>query len=472
MLVWWNPVFYTANAVQNFVVPSRLQQLNGTSLEGKGNVTYALLKAEAHMALPTETTKAIMKEALENGSLEARFAEALDWTQSGDRGIPLFIKYAMGEKVAAYADSYARGKAYLSFYEMGKSAGLTDTKAHSFAARETQGTMIQYDRWARMPILNQLGPVGDVIAPLTTFTTNMAFRLGDYIKAGQGKHAMVGPLATLLGLQVAIAGIRGFPFYEDMEALYHELNKLNIYYGGEAWTTPSELMAEWGVPNIAQDGVFSWATGVNMSGTLGMGRVVGNLGNVAGLEYAWDAIVGLYKGAEHIMLGTNTSEEFFQSIGKIAPGTLREAFRNRFQNEPTIGPSNVYQGTDLVIERSKKEHVAALLTGRSPIGEAEAKRARQHTTQYESEIKDMKTRARNVIAESAIMGKDWTPFVERAVENYPDILKNINSAVKERVEKMAIPYEQRKIMESKANAAILDLVQRMHANKNRNYGNE
>jgi hypothetical protein len=473
-LAWWNPVFYAANALQNFTVPSRMQQLNAELLGGKGNITEALLAAELHMHLPTEKSKEIFHKAMDNGSLEARFAEALDWAQS-DSVIPNSVKFVMGEKVAAFADSYSRGKAYVSFYELAKSAGIDEAKAHSFAARESQGTMVQYDRWARMPFLNKLGPVGDAIAPLTTFSTNMLFRLADYIntKGVDGKR-LVAPVATLLGLQLALAGIEGLPFYNDLEDMYLFLNKKWVSLGGEPWMLPSELYAHAGIPSYVQKGIPAALTGVNTAGTFGMGRVAGDIGKATGLEYLGGFVDSFYKNAESAMAGgTMTSQDRFTTAARTQPPLAKEMLRAWFEDKSPLDPANVKQGEKSVYQRNSKEQIAALLTGKQPLAETETRKAMSQGHELEQAAKAARTQAREVFVDDIIHGREVSTFTRRVMERYPEeIFKNIDKDISRRILDMNIPHEQRVILENKANGRAIEFWQKMYANKRTNYENK
>jgi hypothetical protein len=490
-LSWLNPTFYLANAIQDFSVAPRMKQLIDESFGGKGNVSAAYLKATMHMHLPTTETKAILLKALDNGSLEARFAEALDWTQSSESMVPQTIKFIMGEKVAAWADTYARGKAYLSFYELGKSAGLNDDKAHSFAARETQGTMIQYERWARMPVLNKLGPVGDAVAPLTSFVTNMMFRIGDYMKDAtigretgnlkmgkdgvyvpEAKRRFIAPIMTILGLQVAIAGVKGLPFYDDVKKMWLEANKYYIEkFGGEAVPGPDEWLAQ--LPDnigtdILQDGVFSTATGLHMSGTLGMGTVGGNLGQMTGVEYAWNGISMFYTAAENAMSDRMTRGDMFTNGAKVTPPGARETLRAFLHDQPLLGKETpVMQGDELVYTRNRRQQLGALLTGKAPLAEHAAKEARYQFEQLNKSIEAAATQARDRFVDSIIHDEPLPKYVENVFQNYPKSLEGIQEAMDARLIKMNVDYETRNVLKNKADYKALELTERLHKLKNR-----
>lgn len=470
-LVWLNPAFYLANGIQHVTIPSRLHELQAE--HGKGNIYESVLRGESHMQLPTEYTKEIMHEAMRNGSIEARFAEALDWVQSKETAIPMMVKYAMGEKVAAYADSYSRASAYLTTFEYGKSMGLKDKEAHSFAARESQGMMVQYDRWARMPVLNKLGPIGDAVAPLTTYYTNQLFNVARYMKdvakGPQNKH-LVAPLLTSLASQLAIGGIKGMPFYEDMEKMYMMVAKQYIeQWGGsqDDIMLPNEFLSH--VPSVLQDGVFSYATGVQMGGAMGMGTVGSGIGQMAGVQYAQDILSGFYYSLENLITHRGTRQDRFDNAAKLLPILAKEPLRAAINEKSPLEPANIQQKEGLTYRRNQKEQIAALLTGRTPLGEAETKRAKTQMNQIEESVKAAKEQARDRIVDASLSGAKLGRFAENVMTNYPEIFHGMSESLDRRILAMHIPFEEREVLRNKANYRLLELQRRAFANKQQNY---
>jgi len=451
MLVWQNSGFWLANALQWVFMPPRLAEINSTQLGGKGSVSLALLQGAMDMYLPTKESKAIFQKALEGGSLEARFAEALDWATTFKGAVPKTVKYMMGEKVAAYADTYSRGLAYAISYRFAKSAGMDDKVAHSFAARESQAVMLQYEKWARMPVLNALGPVGNAVAPLTSFVSNMFVRVADYAKdatlgdKASGKRTLT-PIMATLGMLVAVAGVRGLPGYEDLEKAWLALNAYLVEnFGIEPLPLPQEYMAD--VPAALEYGIPSALTGVNLSGTLGMGTVLGNIGSTAGLDYYTNAATGLYKSTENVFTEKDSAHAQYSRLAAVSPTGLREIIRSVVDERDPRTPANIKDSRgSLVYRRDKGEQTAALLTGRAPLGEVEAKRAKNTLATLERAANEAQKSATSRLAESMMKGQPTPKFVTNVLKNYPEKIDAIFDGAIARIEESGLTSQEKKML--------------------------
>lgn len=467
-LLWWNPVFYLANATQHVLMPPKMLQLNQTTLGGKGNVALAALRGQKHLLWPDEESKRILQTALENGSIEPRFVEALDWTASRNPVLQN-VKTVMGEKVAGVADSFARASAYAQMYELGKSAGLKDAEAHSFAARESQGIMMQYERWARMPVLNKMGVVGDMTAPLTTYVTNFAYQIADYIKQAtvggtEGKR-LIAPLITLLGAQVAMAGIKGSPAYEDLENVWLMLNKAYMErFGGETLPMPAEFIADLELPGVVEHGVFSHLSGVDMSSTLGSGAIFSNLGQIAGVSYAGNLLAALYDEVMAAATGTPLTTDEKLRIARLAPGASKEFLKSYLQGKSPLEPADVLSKGGVIYQRNEREQLGSLLTGRSSINESKTKDAMYQSNELLASATASKTAARDLIVDAFLNGRDIPPMAERVLERYPEILDGISDAISKKLDKLSITEYQRKLEQYKNDPYMLDILQRSYAN--------
>lgn len=467
-LVMLNPPFYLANGVQFVLTPAWMKQLNYKVLEGKGNVALATLRGIQDMMFPIGESKEIFAVGLEKGSLEPRFVEALDWLNSSDSKMPDAVRTATLQKVAAYADSYGRGVSYAMIYRFGESAGLSKAEAHSLAARETAGLMGVYERWARVPILNKLGPVGDAFSPLTQYITNYVGVLGELIKSGF--KGDVAPLLTLLAASMAVAGIKGLPGYGDMERLWVEINALAIENGfAGQWDTPSDILDQIGMPSVAQYGIPSWSSGVDMTGTLGQGTIIGNVGQSAGLEYYWRIIESSYKSLLAAALGNQTDEQIRQNLSQVAPGVTKELVRSGMQQQSPLAPAKIYQGKapEPAHVRTREQQLGALLTGKPSIAEKKAKDKEWIKDKYTAAQNTAISDAKNVIVEAILKDRPMGGIINfplRVVERYPESFADISELVKKRIETANLNSYEKDVLKNKANRRLLELNERAYAN--------
>ena len=457
-----NTPFYLANAMQFGFVPPRLIETNATTLGGKGNTTQAMLKAISRMYVNYDgEAKAIIREAVDNGSLEARFAEALEWRmaesswENAARNITL-------QKAAAISDSFARGTAYMMFYDLAKSAGKTNKDAHSFAARESQGIMVQYSRWARMPFFNKIGPLGDLASPLTQFITNLAFNLGQYIKlasVGDKKAGLLlGPLLAYLTAQAAMSGVRGLPGYEDLDAAVGLLNQAYVEkFGGEWFGTPSEWLHDQGLSDYVVYGVPSAASQVHMTGTLGAGHLLPGFltqgGDAAksfpGVDYGTklvESVMGASLQAAGLTDLSDATRE--RIISQVAPGALKEWVKELLSGMPLSEGRMVGGNKEAVYLRSPQENVKSLLTGKPSLREFEAKEFSYLYKKKEQSVSAAKTEAINQLVDSIVKERDLTGYTERVLTNYPELVDGIMDKAQAELKSRQIPFYERTLMEA------------------------
>lgn len=465
-IVMWNPVFYIANAMQHSVVPAYMQRLKATTLAGKGDIVASELRGIAHMQMPSEYSMSIFKEALKNGSLEPRFIEAMDWMRS-ESTLASAAKLATGERLAAYSDMYSRGVAYAQLFEFGKSAGMDEKLAHSFAARESQGIMINHAKWARMPILNKLGPVGTAVAPLTSFVTNFGARLGDYIKSGvfpdqvSGQRS-IAPLLNILAVTTAIAGVKGLPFHDDMEKALVALNALYVAkFGGTYQGIPQDLISKY-VPDVLNNGILSTALGVSASGTAGVGQLAGALGQAAGLKQYSDVVdaFGSFL-VDKIAGGSVPDAEKLKAIkavtppmGKYAEDALLSNKKGTLGEKLTSGTTVVDSGGNAVYTRSGEEQVRSTLLGKPSLAEAEAKKQKYINETMKNAERDAKSTAIDKLVDSVMSGKPVSDFTLRVFRNYPEVMDNVDEGVETALINRQVPYKERERIKTEVVGAI------------------
>ena len=471
-IVSLNPVFYSANVLQfGFTAPRMLLE-NARTLGGKGNVPAAILRGISDVYIDrTPEMRDIIRVAVDNGSLEPRFAEALDWniaegTKWGNAARALTL-----QKVAALSDSFSRMASYMMFYRLGEFAGLKGKQAHSFAAKETQGIMIQYSPWARMPMFNQLGALGDLMSPVTSFISNLGFNVGQYIKTAAVGDKVAGrllkPLLAYLTAQTVLSGTKGLPGYEDLDQMVGWLNQMYVEkFGGEWFGTPSEVMSELGMNDYVQYGVPSAATGINMTPTLGFGHVVpqfvyemvgvagGEGGQVAkafpGVDFGTKAVESVFKLASNSALPNLTDAERERLFSQITPGAAKEWVKQAFSAEGMNLTKGRMVGSnkDAIYQRSPMENIKSLISGKPSIPESKVKAAVRLLTLQEQSVGKAKTTAIQMLVDAIINERDIPAYTERVISNYPGVLEGLMESTIKELESRQVPFYERRLMEA------------------------
>lgn len=457
-----NPVFWLANWLQFGFSPARMILENARQLGNKGSVPEAVMRGLARVYIkPDMETKAIVKEAVRNGSLEARFAEALEWRLAEGTSLRRAADIITMQKAAALSDSFSRMATYMMFYELGKSAGISGKKLHQFAAKETQGVMIQYSKVHRMPVINKTGWVGELASPLTSFVSNFGYNVGQYMKtAAVGDKAaarrLLGPILAYLTFQTAVSGMKGLPGYENLDSAISMLNQLYVEkFGGEWFGSPSEWLSETGLNDYVMYGIPSASTGVNMTGTLGFGHVLpsaiteaGDVGKMfPGVGFAGSVLDAALSAVDPSL----TEADKARIVSQVAPGVLKEWVKQYLSQEGITGVGKgreIGADKELVYSRSPLENFKSLMSGKPSIAESKVKAAVQLFKRKEASVSSAKKTAVQLFADSVQRGRDMPSYTKRTINNYPELYETIIESTIEELEGRNIPFYQSKMMEA------------------------
>lgn len=160
-----------------------------------------------------------------------------DFMKEGGKGKLLF-DLVTGEKQATMADTFSRLMTFGMVYEHYKSKGLKGEELANEAAKATDENMVQYSRQYKAPAFQKLGVVGDLVAPLQTFSQaalgNLVADVGDILQAPGGKAKLKAslPFMATVAITTLMAGAIGAPLVAEYEALRLLINHLSNRLGG------------------------------------------------------------------------------------------------------------------------------------------------------------------------------------------------------------------------------------------------
>lgn len=208
--------------------------------------------------------KEVFKYAEERGLLTfSEFEEVSQATQSKAGRIAdmaIDANRTVGEKVT-------RPYTFMTFVDILKDSGMSKQEIMDTAFNFTQDTMVDYSARERAAMFKNMGLLGQTAGNLQQFALTYLDQIGRWHKqALKGNPApYVAGMTTLL----AFAGIQGLPFFGTVDEIVEELTNLM----GEKKNINTLVMQnapEWLKTDIAQYGVLSDLTGLNISGRLGM----------------------------------------------------------------------------------------------------------------------------------------------------------------------------------------------------------
>jgi hypothetical protein len=265
--------FYFAQAVQPILILPRM-------IEQKGlGVRASAIKAsmEGLYDFFSGGNKEALTWAREHGVIDPQFAEAM--LKSGQSLGMQALQLVTGNRLSAFLDETSRAYAFLAMNRFFENSGMSKVEAREAAAKNSLDIMVEYEAWKRSPVFREMGMVGGLFSPLTTFVNNFFNHIQEYLKdAVRTPNFKAGtkPIAALIGIMLGVSGINGFPFRADADSLVDLINHAfdtKITTPTDMMIKTSEHMKRNGYSRFVHDAVIfglpSATFGYNMSGTLG-----------------------------------------------------------------------------------------------------------------------------------------------------------------------------------------------------------
>jgi len=161
-----------------------------------------------------------------------------EFAKEGKKG-KLILEILTGEKPSTMADSFSRVMTYSWMYEFYKSKGFKGKELWEKAAKATDENMVQYGRQYKAPIFQEMGMLGDMMAPLQTFPQaalgNLVADINVMLNARGGKEKLKAsmPFFATMAVTTLMTGAIGAPLVAEYEALRLLINSLSKAVGSE-----------------------------------------------------------------------------------------------------------------------------------------------------------------------------------------------------------------------------------------------
>lgn len=215
-------------------------------------------------------------------------------------------------------ETYFRPMAFMWFSDMLHKAGKTGEDLYTTAKEATDWTMTDYRVEERPLIYNKLGVLGQPASSYKVYAHNAVDQLTS--RGVEGKQ-FPKALAVMVGLQLAMGGLLGLPFMEDMDEAFIKpvLKK-----------SSRELLEEYVTDNeYALDGAVSAYTELDFQSRYSLANMAPDSGGeaIAGapLSFMYKA---LSKGVDYLKNPTEANAMLFGK--EIVPRGLSQAYQQEF----------------------------------------------------------------------------------------------------------------------------------------------
>jgi hypothetical protein len=131
------------------------------------------------------------------------------------------FEWTTGQKPSSIADAFSRKMVLSMAYHFWKQQGLSDTDIYIKAAETSDKTMVQYGREQTSPVLQKLGMVGQLIAPLQKYPiAQMANLINDirFVSDQKTVASLLPAMSTVLTSMI-MGGAWGTAMYLEYELL-------------------------------------------------------------------------------------------------------------------------------------------------------------------------------------------------------------------------------------------------------------
>lgn len=259
-------------------------------------------------------------------------------------------------KTMTIPEQIARTTAFTSFsHHLAQSGKFTDALSLFQKAQElTDAFMVSYEREERPMMFNQFGLLGEALSTLQTFKFNYFNQLGLYYDAALKGNST--PLIYFMGVQMALGGVLGLPFMQEIEDIW-EFAKKHLMsarlYNQVKDISPKAFILENTLPMVSH-GLLSDVTGVNFSSRFDAGNVVD-----FGLSPLFPNIADQLKQVSKIAnaVADPTAENVEGAIIGSLPPTLAGAFEtttDTFKNNLGL-PVSVNNPTQAIYPRNESD---------------------------------------------------------------------------------------------------------------------
>lgn len=174
------------------------------------------------------------------------------------------VKDQVAEFNIQFAERMTRTPMFMAFTDLLHRGGLDMDKAMPIAENLTQLSMVDYHAWERPMVYSKMGVLGQFAGGLTTFKhsqVSQQIKLGkEAIAPTMGKRQIL-PITASVTAMLALAGITGTPFYNELDTAYQYLTNK---FGGEAKTIRESFLEN--SPEWLNSGLVSNATNLNIQG--------------------------------------------------------------------------------------------------------------------------------------------------------------------------------------------------------------
>lgn len=317
---------------------------------------------------------------------------------------------------------------FMSFVDLLNKAGIENKYALPIAENMVQHSMIDYHQFERPQLYGKLGVVGQFAGGLTTFKHGY---MGQQLKLAKEAPRNPIPLAQSAAAAVALAGISGLPFYDELDNLFGEITDKFFDKRQNIRDTFLKNAPEW-----AKSGALASATDLAMQGKFSSANMVpDSLLKAASPQLeAAGRIIG-----DAIDLAKNHDDQAFRNLMlSIAPSGAKGFVEDKLSRKDVIDPTTGKTKSFLlgreglpVVERTEKDWNVRKWTGmrtnKEALGREETYRNRQEMKADEDAKKKIGLEFKRKIVNDGLTPEEASRISKEYIKRKGDPVSLLNS---------------------------------------------
>ncbi len=353
-----------------------------------------------------------------------------------------FVRGLSGATLGLVEREAVRIPAFLAF-EHGLRDTIKDPVArYTRAAEMMDYYMVHYDAESTPRIYNKAGVVGDLARPMKQYSHNAFGQFAEYSQ--QAKQGDIRPLATFMGTQALVGGIRGTILMAEagvLVTLYNLVSGSNI-------PTPDEWLVSSGMSDSLVYGGMSNLTGQDISRSVGAPDMP-SMFSLPVVDFVGKPLLAYMKYFQHKLTGVDTEADAMAAMKAIAPQAMQAWVDELFATgNITVGgaefpvpiPSDKMRHN--YVRDSNEQFVDKWFGGKS-IDESKANALARYAKQDLMNLANKKMGVLNAMADRVINGQDLSEeLVQKYVEQGGDI-RSLNQNLKAAIKANELDYFQR-----------------------------
>lgn len=257
--------------------------------------------------------------AIKNGLLESAIVGLIEGKLSNFKGegskvVGELARWSLG-KIEQHA---VRTPVLLGFEKQLREAIPNKLERFEVAAQLTDNYMVHYDRESSPLMYDKAGTViGESARGLKTYGHNSWGQFFEYMQTARDKKQLT-PLATFLGTQAAVGGLRGIFLVAEATAA---ITVINTLFGLDI-PTPEQLMLQQGLSDRLIFGGASTLIGRDVSASVAAPSMP-QLMNFVPIEFGWKIASEVFPFLVKAAKGLDTDEDAMKAMLALAPAQAR-----------------------------------------------------------------------------------------------------------------------------------------------------